>query len=64
MLRVLNMNSRSRLTFVDVKLFCNTAIVCSWADTSSIVFGRLEMSVESLPEFMILLTTFQSTVAA
>jgi hypothetical protein len=28
-------------TLVDVKVFWSTATVCSWADTSSIVFGRL-----------------------
>lgn len=28
-------------TFVEDSVFCNTATVCSWADTSSMVFGRL-----------------------
>lgn len=31
-------------TFVEESVFCSTATVCSWAETSSIVLGRLQMS--------------------
>lgn len=33
----------NKATFVDVNVFCRTATVWSCAETSSIVFGRLNM---------------------